>query len=207
MNLLPIFRISRYPIYFSDYFFIWIMRYKWYRLGVQLGKSTVFLGIPIITMNENSSIIIGNDCLICSRASNTALGVSHAVILRTLRKNAIINIGNNVRMSGTTICAATKVEIGDRCVIGSDVIIADTDFHSLNAAARSSSDDSISANSKSVIIGNDVFIGGRSIILKGVNIGNNVVIGSGSVVTKNVPSNTIIGGNPAKVIRDNNNNL
>ena len=58
------------------------------------------------------------------------------------------------------------------------------------------------AVSRAVIIGNDVFIGGRSLILKGVNIGNNVVIGAGSVITRNVPSNTIIAGNPAKILKE-----
>ena len=50
-------------------------------------------------------------------------------------------------------------------------------------------------------IGDNVFIGVNSIILPGVSIGSNVVIGAGSVVTKKVPSNVVIAGNPAKVIR------
>jgi len=41
-------------------------------------------------------------------------------------------------MSGTTICAAERVVIGDRCVIGADVVIADTDFHAIEPAVRSS---------------------------------------------------------------------
>lgn len=51
-----------------------------------------------------------------------------------------------------------------------------------------------------VTIGNNVFIGMNTIILKGVTIGDNVVIGAGSVVTKDIPSNSIVGGSPAKVI-------
>ncbi len=51
-----------------------------------------------------------------------------------------------------------------------------------------------------VNIGNNVFIGFNSIILMNVNIGNNVIIGAGSVVTKDVPDNSIVAGNPAKVI-------
>ena len=54
---------------------------------------------------------------------------------------------------------------------------------------------------KPVVIGNDVFIGAKSIILKGVTIGENSVIGAGSVVTKSVPANQIWAGNPAKFIR------
>lgn len=54
---------------------------------------------------------------------------------------------------------------------------------------------------KEINIGNDVWIGGGSIILPGVSIGNNCVIGAGSVVTKNIPDNSMAVGNPAKVIK------
>jgi acetyltransferase-like isoleucine patch superfamily enzyme len=51
-----------------------------------------------------------------------------------------------------------------------------------------------------VVIGNNVFIGARSLILPGVRIGNNVIIGAGSVVTKDVPDNVVAVGNPAKIL-------
>ena len=54
---------------------------------------------------------------------------------------------------------------------------------------------------KGVTIGNDVWIGMRSIIMPGVKIGNGAVIGAGAVVTKDVPDYAIVGGVPAKVIR------
>ena len=57
-----------------------------------------------------------------------------------------------------------------------------------------------------VIIEDDVWIGGRVIILPGVKIGKGVVIGAGSVVTKDVPSYSIVAGNPAKIIRKRNKN-
>lgn len=53
-----------------------------------------------------------------------------------------------------------------------------------------------------VEIGNNVFIGVNSVIIPGVKIGDNVIIAAGSIVTKSVPSGTIIGGNPAKIIGD-----
>lgn len=53
-----------------------------------------------------------------------------------------------------------------------------------------------------VEIGNNVFIGVNSVIMPGVKIGDNVIIAAGSIVTKSVPSGTIIGGNPAKIIGD-----
>jgi acetyltransferase-like isoleucine patch superfamily enzyme len=103
-------------------------------------------------------------------------------------------------MSGTTICAADKIIIGDRCVIGSNVTIADTDFHSLDPEIRSSLEDSRFAKTKSIEIGSDVFIGGGSIILKGVCIGRGSVIGANSVVTKSISERVIVAGNPARPI-------
>lgn len=52
-----------------------------------------------------------------------------------------------------------------------------------------------------VVIGNDVWIGMRSIIMPGVKIGNGVVIGAGAVVTKDIPDYAVVGGVPAKIIR------
>lgn len=52
-------------------------------------------------------------------------------------------------------------------------------------------------------IGNHVWIGARAIILKGVTIGDGVVVAAGAVVTKDVPPNTLVGGVPAKIIKEN----
>ena len=52
-----------------------------------------------------------------------------------------------------------------------------------------------------VVIGDNVFIGMRCIIMKGVTIGNNAVIGAGSIVTKDIPANSVAAGVPCKIIR------
>jgi maltose O-acetyltransferase len=54
-----------------------------------------------------------------------------------------------------------------------------------------------------VIIGDNVWIGERAIILKGVNIGDNAIVAAGSVVTKSIPNNSLVAGNPAKIIKQN----
>lgn len=79
--------------------------------------------------------------------------------------------------------------IGDYTLITREVMILSHD------ASRG-----IKQNTK---IGSNCFIGVRSIILPGVTIGDEVIVGAGSVVTKDIPSNCIIAGNPAKIIREN----
>lgn len=72
------------------------------------------------------------------------------------------------------------------------MIIRDTDEHSIKNKK----------NTKPIIIGNHVWIGMRSIILKGVHIGNNVVIGAGTVVTKDIPDNCVVVGCPARIVHN-----
>lgn len=193
--------LNKYPRYMYDLYLKIFLTRIWKLHGVILGQDIQWLGKPLISFNKKSKMKIGDGCVICSRSSQTSLGVNHPVILRTLKEGAILEIGSNVRMSGTTICATNEIIIGNHCVIGSNVIIADTNFHSLDPIIRSSSEDFSMAVTKPVIIGDNVFIGGGAVILKGVIIGNGAVIGASSIVTKNIPSNSVVAGNPAKIIR------
>lgn len=168
--------------------------------GVQLGSNVSFIGLPIVSIEAGSVIEIGNNAVLCSKSEQTALGVNHPVILRTLRKNAILKIGNGVRMSGTTICAAKSVIIGDKTCFGANVTVVDTDFHSLDPIIRSSESDMDFAIDTAVEIGQNVFLGMGCYVLKGVTIGEGSIIGAGSVVTKSIPSFTIAAGNPAKIL-------
>lgn len=194
------FSFHKYPRYVVDLYVLSVLQLFWRWRGVKIGRGVVWHGKPILTKFEDSFVSVGNGCLICSRTSQTALGVNHPVILRTLQPGAELKIGSGVRMSGTTVCAAKRVVIGDRCVIGANVTIVDTDFHSLDPDTRSSPDDAHCANSKPVRIGKDVFIGGNSTIMKGVTIGDAAVVGTDSVVTKDVPARMIVAGNPATTI-------
>jgi acetyltransferase-like isoleucine patch superfamily enzyme len=106
-----------------------------------------------------------------------------------------------VGISGGSICAAQLIEIGEESMLGANVTIADTDFHSLRPHyRRGHTDPSIAV--EDVIIGKRVFVGTNSIILKGVTIGDNAVVGAGSVVIKSVPANAIAAGNPCRIIRE-----
>ena len=169
--------------------------------GVTLENNVQILGMPIVSFAKNTKICVEAGAVLCSKSEYTALGVSRPVILRTLRSGAIINIGRNSGLSGTTICAAQSVTIGDDCLIGADTLICDTDFHPVSPFNRRYNNLAEEISAKPICIERNVFIGARSIILKGVTIGENTVIGAGSVVTSSIPPNVIAVGNPAKISR------
>lgn len=175
----------------------------WLRVGsVIVGRDVVFDGLPIVTGATKGKIRIGDRCALISRSTGTALGVRSQIIIRLLNEGANIDIGSDTGMSGTVICAAISVKIGERCLIGADVMIFDTDFHSVAPEGRRYATPDWQALSKPVTIGNDVFVGTRSIISKGVNIGDGATIGAGSVVTRDVPPNSVVAGVPAMDIRN-----
>jgi acetyltransferase-like isoleucine patch superfamily enzyme len=107
-------------------------------------------------------------------------------------KGASLIIGNGSYLNrNTLVVAETKVEIGNFCKIAWDVIIMDSDLHPIEGKIL---------ENKPVIIEDHVWIGCRSIVLKGVRIGKGAIIAAGSVVTKDIPAYAIAGGVPARVI-------
>lgn len=169
--------------------------------GIKIGGGCRIVGKPLISRYGPSQIILEKRSTLVSKKRHTALGVSRPVILRTLTEKSRISIGDDTGLSGTTICSSVSVEIGARCLIGADVLIADTDFHQVDVLTRRNLPLPTSKPEHGIFIGDDVFIGARSIILKGVYIGNGSVIGAGSVVTKNVPAGVMVAGNPASMVR------
>ncbi|MDY2523007.1 sugar O-acetyltransferase [Weissella confusa] len=96
------------------------------------------------------------------------------------------------------IVSAGKVTIGKHAFTGPNAQFFTPNHHPYNVALRREG----WQYDLPITIGNDVWFGGSVIVLPGVTIGDNVVVGAGSVVTKNVPSNTMVAGNPARVIKD-----
>src|SRR5450432_2220271 len=118
----------------------------------------------------------------CSARSNF-VGLYKTCTIAVL-KNAILEIGDNSGFSGISIYCSMKITIGKYVNCGGNVSIWDTDFHPLDFKERRIHNvDKI--GSAPIVIGDDVFIGANSIILKGITIGDRAIIGAGAVVTKN----------------------
>jgi acetyltransferase-like isoleucine patch superfamily enzyme len=125
------------------------------------------------------------------------------------RENAIISIGQRAFINGSIIAAA-KIEIGDDVMISWGVTIVDHNSHSISFSHRADDVTNWRMGKKDwthvkvapVTIGDKVWIGVNAMILKGVTIGEGAVVGAGAVVTKDVPAWTIVGGNPARIIRE-----
>lgn len=90
-----------------------------------------------------------------------------------------------------------RIDIGENVAISENVTIRDSDNHTLL------SENQASVKTAPVKIGNHVWIGLNVTILKGVILGDNVVVAAGSIVTKSFPDNVLIGGVPARVLKEN----
>lgn len=174
---------------------------KLYMHGVTFGSNCQIFDSFYIRNIGN--IAIGNDYLMTSMGGYNPLcrNLKGAIVAE---KGASIRIGNHCHMSSPCIWARKSIVIGNDVKLGGDVIIIDSDAHSLNFEDRRIGLDNLdakNANSAEVIIGNDVLIGTKCIILKGSKIGDRTIIGAGSVVAGEIPEDCIAAGNPCKVIR------
>lgn len=103
------------------------------------------------------------------------------------------------------IAAQQQVTLGDNCLLASHVFITDLN-HGSYGSEKSASDPETDPNSRTlssspVSIGSNVWIGENVCVLPGVSIGDGCVIGAGAIVTKSVPANSIVVGNPGRIIK------
>jgi acetyltransferase-like isoleucine patch superfamily enzyme len=159
--------------------------------------------LPVFKLPGEGKIILGSNVVFNSdfKRSNTALTFRCTLVCGL---NGIIEIGDNTMLNGVSITAYEKVIIGKRCQIASCTFISDTDFHPVDPHTREREAmgykiDHSEVNKKPVKIGDNVWIGWGSIILKGVTIGDNSIIAAGSVIIKDVPPNVLVAGNPATI--------
>lgn len=171
--------------------FIFLIRYLKYKIffnNLIAFKNIVFLYNNVkLNCDRGGKIIFGSKVVI----KNDAILYS--------KENATIEIGDYTSIGHhNEISCNQYIKIGCNSILAPYIYITDSN-HSYSDTKILIKDQGMS--SKSVIIGDNVWIGRNAIILKGVNIGSNAVIGAGAVVTKDVPSFSVVGGNPAKVIK------
>lgn len=130
---------------------------------------------------------------ICENATLKCKDFSFFQCYVSVGPNAKLTLGEGSYMNnGAQLFCADSIYIGDGTFIAQNVDIRDTDSHTLIGSPKTAP----------VYIGNHVWIGTKSIILKGVTIGDGAVIAAGSVVTHDVPPRTLVAGVPARIIRE-----
>ena len=139
------------------------------------------------------------------RAMGTRVGTHlTAFPISTIEAPQNLVLGNNVWMSKNIAFYATDgIQIGNDVVIAKDVSFISVN-HSFKKKGTKINQQGYEKTGKPIVVGNDVWIGEKAIILKGVAIGNGAVVGAGSVVTKDVPDYAVVAGNPARVITQRN---
>ncbi len=167
-------RLKKYPI--NEYIAGFLFSGKFDEKGVLVYSD----GRPYPkVIHKGGSLVAGN----CQFYSGVRLEIG---------KNGRLDIGNGSYLNrNTLIICEKKIDIGKNCKIAWDVVIMDSDLHPINSEP---------IVNKPVFIEDNVWIGCRSIILKGVRIGKGAVVAAGSVVSKDIPPFTIWGGAPAKFI-------
>lgn len=156
--------------------------------GHRISASCILFGSLFTQPSIPGSISIGTHC-----------SLEHGVRLKCFGKG-VIRIGNNVSINEhSMICAGKQVTVADDCVIGPYVHINDTkhNFGNTTILIRNQG-----WTAELIHIGKNVWIGAHVTVLMGVTIGEGAVIGAGAVVTKNVSPYTVVGGVPAKLIRN-----
>jgi acetyltransferase-like isoleucine patch superfamily enzyme len=97
---------------------------------------------------------------------------------------------------------ARSIRIGRHCLLATSVQIIDMDGHPIEAEPRRSGEAPPLDTIAPVVIGDDVWIGNGAMILKGVTVGDRAIVAARSVVTRDVPPDSIVAGNPARVVKE-----
>ncbi len=150
-----------------------------------------------ITLCQGQGIVeIGDNCAFGYKIGGFNRGGS--IELQARYQKSLIKLGNHIATNNNLfICAANYIEIGDDTLIGQNVVILDHEAHGIAPLERRQL-----GEIGKVIIGRNVWIGNNVTILKNSEIGENSIVATGAVVAGSFPENVIIGGVPAKIIRN-----
>ncbi len=183
-----VFRINTWRTFWRVFYHQPIFRRRCTSCGKGLHLYHSGQGIPIIMGDLN--IVLGENVKIFDKSTLAAL---------TIGENPTLKIGDNTDLSNRAIIlVGNEIEIGENCMIGCR-LISDNPGHNVDIEGRGKKLDPDKIGR--IKIGDRVWAAYDSMILGDVEIGYGSVIAARSVVTKSVPPMSIVGGNPAKVIR------
>lgn len=178
----------------------WKFRVLAWMWGVRYGTCGMFSGPTIVRNLRKGGIVLGDDVIFISRRIQSMIGCTHPTILDTRCGGKII-IGNHSGFSSVSISSRALIRIGSHVTCGANARIYDHDFHSLEHFYRWTPEDFAHVRSSPIEIGDDVFIGANSIILKGTKVGARSIIAAGSVVFGlDIPPDSMVKGNPAAIV-------
>jgi acetyltransferase-like isoleucine patch superfamily enzyme len=184
--------------------FFWTLRAKLLLLFFRCsyGRNLRVDGHVIIRAARSGAIQFGQNVFIKSRGASNLMGRTNPTILNCMGEGRI-SFGDNSGCSFAVLSSKSSIRIGENTIIGGNARIYDHDFHGLDyLSRRAAMSDEAACKTAPVVIGNDVLIGANAIILKGVSIGDRSVIGAGAVVSlKDIPPDSLVAGNPARVMR------
>jgi len=165
--------------------------------SIETGKHLHIKHRPIIDVRNESKLIIGNNVTLNSKNEKYHVSMFAPVKLFSRIAESTIIIGENTRIHGSCINAHKLISIGKNCLIAANCQIFDYSGHDINKKNRLE----VSGSAKEIIIGDYVWLGTGSIILPGTVIHKGSVVAAGSVVRGSFKENSLIAGNPAKLIK------
>lgn len=164
------------------------------RRGVECGEGVLLNGVPYVRRKGSGRIILESGVTINASRWGNWLGTPGAMIL-SVEDGAKLVLRRGCGVSSCQIVANVGIEIGEETLIGAGCLICDSDMHEVPLGSGRE------VRKAPIRIGARVFVGARSILLKGITIGDGAVVGAGSVVTADVPPGVLVAGNPAVVIK------
>jgi acetyltransferase-like isoleucine patch superfamily enzyme len=165
-----------------------VVRARWYlRRADEVGARTRLWGRRSRVVNAGRMVI----------GERVRLSGTQAPLELVAAAGGVLEIGERTFINfGTSIVANERITVGARCQIGPFCMLMDNSYHRLEPERRDET-----PPSAPVAIGDNVWLGARTIVLPGVTIGDDAVIGAGSVVTRDVPARTFAAGAPARVVK------
>ena len=143
------------------------------------GKRCVVFGHPIV---DGSDMTVGDDFKVWSGPRKTLISGWGQI---RFGDRCFVNVGS-------TIIAVEQIVVGDDVAIANDVYMLDSDSHGVEGRPH---------RQAPIVIGDGCWIGARAMILPGVTLGKRVLVAAGAGVTKDVPDDSLVAGNPARIVR------